>query len=300
MLTLNFGKKKCLTLSMIISLPLLLQPLFNLPGSSAQSSPEIAVESENNSSANHGSDKSRSNRLNSPPSVPESPNPSNDTFFNPPNKGAPKRTADAGARGPCLVYGQAQPVTLLIPNYQSNDPTVTIAASTVSDYPTLLWYVPQVPGLKYVGLTLIEEQTEEIIYQTTVPVPPESGIMRFKLPSSEPPLKVGHWYEWFLSVSSSENSEAIFNSACYANAYIGRLPLNSRQQEELSNAANNPQALWNFYTKEVIWYDALATLDQMRRQNLENEKINQTWQALLAFSGLADLSAYPPVDMTHP
>jgi hypothetical protein len=300
MLTLNFGKKKCLTLSMIISLPLLLQPLFNLPASSAQSSPEIAVESENNSSANYGSHQSGSNRLNSPPSVPEIPNPSNDTFFNPPNRGSPKRTADAGARGPCPVYGQAQPVTLLIPNYQSNDPTVTISASTVSDYPTLLWYVPQVPGLKYVGLTVIEEHTEEIIYQTTVPVPPEAGIMSFKLPSSEPPLKVGHWYEWVLSVSGSENSETILNSACYANAYIGRLPLNSRQQEELSNAANNLQALWNFYAKEVIWYDALATLDQMRRQNLENEKINQTWQALLAFTGLAELSAYPPVDMTQP
>ncbi len=302
MLQINTSKKKYIVIATLICLALIFQPLVNISATSAQSMPDTSADRPTDTSENHTSNNSVSNRSNSRQtnSPTESTNQSNDSFFNPPRKGAPKRTADAGARGPCPVYGAAQPVTLLIPNYRSSDRTITIAASTVSDYPTLLWYVPSVVGLNYLGLTLIEEETAQIIYQTTIPVAQKPGIMRWELPSSEPPLKVGQWYEWVLSVSSSENAETILNSACYANGYIGRRPLNISQQEELDNAGSDLGKLWDFYAKEVIWYDGLATLDRMRRENLANENINQKWQALLELSGLAELSGYPPVDINQP
>ncbi|MBD2545873.1 MULTISPECIES: DUF928 domain-containing protein [Planktothricoides] len=53
--------------------------------------------------------------------------------------------------------------------------------------------------------------------------------------------------------------------------------------------------MWNFYTKEIIWYDALATLDQMRRQHPEDERVERRWQSFLGLIGLGKLSAYPPI-----
>jgi len=218
------------------------------------------------------------------------------SFFDPPSRGAPKRTATAGSRGSCPVYGEQQPVTILVPGNDPKDKTVTIAASTVAEYPTFLWYIPQFSGLNQLGFTLLDDHTGEMIYQTILPLPDRAGVMTLKLPESQPPLKVGRWYHWVLSVSQSEDPQTVFSSPCFAEAYIGRRPLNSAQQQELNESAINLTDIWNFYAQEIIWYDALATLDQLRRQNPTDSSINRKWQATLGLVGLADLSEYPPVN----
>lgn len=226
--------------------------------------------------------------------IPRKQSALNDSFFNPPSRGAPDRTADGGSRGPCPKY-EENPLTLLIPNNDSDDNTVTIAASTVSEYPVFLWYIPQFSQLTNLGFSLIEADTGEEVYKTIIPVPNQAGIMRWQLPESQAPLKPGKWYEWYLSVSSSENEEKIFTSACFASAYIGRMPLNSTQQQELSDAATNLENIWNFYVKEIIWYDALATLDRMRRQHPEDGTVKRKWLAILGLIGLSQLSEHPPI-----
>jgi hypothetical protein len=294
MLKQNLVNKKFPTRSILISLSILmLTPLFH--GSQALG------QSESTTSLTHSETPPSPNVVSNIISqlvnrdiASEQTDLNNDSFFNPPNQGAPDRTADGGSRGPCPNY-QDNPLTLLIPNNNSDDNPVTIAASTVSEYPVFLWYIPQFSQMKNLGFTLIEADTGEVVYETMIPVPEQAGIMRFQLPESQAPLKSGKWYQWYLSVSNSEAIEGGVNSACFASAYIGRRPLNSTQQQELINAATNLEKIWNFHVKEIIWYDALATLDQMRREHPEAEKLNRKWQALLGLIGLSQLSEQPPI-----
>ena len=216
----------------------------------------------------------------------------NDLFFNPPPLGSPKRTADAGARDDCPKFIPTRPKTLQHATLLIPDDRLNHAATTVSGYPTFVWYLAKYSNLKSVTFYLSNQGETTIIFHETKPVSTETpGIMRFQLPDNEPPLEVGKWYSWKLLISKTEEAPDS-ESECIAYGYIGRRPLHSTEQAEL-NAASNPEEMWNFYVKELIWYDALATLDRMRRDHPEDESIQRRWEAFLGFIGLGDLSEYP-------
>jgi hypothetical protein len=315
----HLDRKKVLTISLGITVSFLLfSSLSHLSQTTAQSlsdntqateqttsndSPSLNLPNDRNSNTNNESNQ---------PRIQET----NESFFNPPNLGAPIRTAEGGARGSCpaRVDSQDQHFTVLIQGKDSvleKDKPVSLASNTVSDFPTFLWYIPKYKNEhnQKIFLTFhlyLENYDRQLDYEldrdTTSPivdklisVPKEStGIGRFQIPASEIPLEVGKWYSWkvFLSNDAETPDES---SQCMAGGYIGRRPLNSDQQAEL-DAASNLADLWNFYSKEIIWFDAIATLDQMRRNNPEDETIQRRWEAYLGLIGLGHLSQYPPVE----
>ncbi len=224
------------------------------------------------------------------------------SFFNPPPLGSPQRTTNGGARGECPAYSDRnQRLTILIPD----DDQMTVASSTISEYPTFLLYLPKYSGIKGLVLRLLDDKEEEVFTQI-IPVSSQSGIIRITLPESKfKGLKSGKWYIWHLFISDSDNMEDLdqikknTGQCDWVEGFIGRLPLNSTQQAELDAANDNPEERWHFYAQEVIWYDALATLDQMRRENPEDQRIQRRWEAFLGLIGLGELSEYPPIEISE-
>lgn len=316
----HLDRQKIIPISLGIGLSfLLLSSLANLSQTKAQSTP-------GNTQANEQTTQNDSPILNLPNSLntntsnesnQQSIEQANDSFFNPPNLGAPVRTAEGGARSDCPapVAHQEKRLTVLIQGKNSvfeEDEPVTLASNTVSNFPTFLWYIPQYKNERNQNIFLtfylyaekadrqldneINREKSNPILAKLISFPKEfTGIVRFQIPESEIPLEVGKWYSWKVFISKDAEAPDL-SSQCVVAGYIGRRPLNSNQQAEL-DAASNLEDLWNFYSKEIIWFDALATLDQMRRDNPDDETIQRRWEAYLGLIGLGELSAYPPVDL---
>lgn len=319
----HLDRKKSLAVSLRIGLSvLLLTSLSHLSQTTAQSPSDHTQATEpttsnGSSSLNlQNSRNSHTNNESNQPSIEEA----NESFFNPPNLGAPVRTAEGGARSDCPALADSQNpqhLTILIQGkdaaWEANE-TLSIAANTVSAFPTFLWYIPKYKNdnssnvflsfYLYVELDRerdgrqmepeIERERANPVVEKLISLPKEvTGIVRFQIPETETPLDVGKWYSWKVFISKDEEAPHL-SSPCVASGYIGRRPLTSDRQAEL-DAARNLEEFWNFYSKEIIWYDALATLDRMRRENPDNQSIQRRWEAYLGLIGLGHLSEYPPV-----
>lgn len=286
---------------------LLLNPRLNISPTLAQTSPnttQVNPNQVNQETTPKDSSSLREDNAETPAQNPTKIEPNNPGFFNPPPLGAPRRTADAGARGECPTpRDNNDRLTLLIP--ENN--LVSISSTTINEYPTILWYLPEYSlpkNAKFKGLVLRLANSADREINSTIlnPLSTQPGIGRFQLSESHfSGLKTGEWYKLDLFMFSADNFLDEDNikknteNCDYVQGYIGRRPLNSNEQAEL-NAATNPEELWNFYTKEIIWYDALATLDLMRRQHPDDEMIQRKWSAFLGLIGLGELSAYPPIE----
>lgn len=211
--------------------------------------------------------------------------------FEPPNRGAPMRTAEGGARG----CGE---IRLLMPQNKG--------AKTVSDYLTFYVYVnpididqqkPDEISPIYQVSVLLTDQQDEIIAQYMIDAPSEAGVQRFQLSHNElPALQTGQWYSLFVGGYKQDNLN-IDNPCNYDQAWVQRQFLTPEQQEELDSLTTAEERL-NFYQQHEIWYDALATLDELRRENPNDETLNEQWRQALKSIELSQFADQPPAEIT--
>lgn len=203
--------------------------------------------------------------------------------FQPPDRGAPNRTADGGARG----CGQ---MTLITPGDRG--------ATTISENPTFFWYLNPTPDdptkyrpIQKLAVVLINEKEEEI-YAQMIDAPSETSIVSFKLPDNElPTIEPGKWYNIFIGAYNQENPN-IYEPCNSLSAWVKRQVLTPEQQQELS-LLTSPEQQWNFYIQHEIWYDALAILEELRLQNPDNPTLNQRWNQMLESIELGELANQP-------
>lgn len=197
--------------------------------------------------------------------------------FQPPDRGAPARTADGGARG-CGEYKQGEkPLTALIPRKH--------LALTVAEHPTFFWYIPQSEA-KALEFTLRDENDETVIYRTTLPVPTKAGIISLTLPSdSAPALEVGKMYHWYLAMICNPEDRS---GDTVVDGWIERISLSEKLAEEIKNAS--PNTLPSIYAKAGIWHEALATLAKLRRNNPNDTNVASRWQEFLKSVDLGEFA----------
>lgn len=203
--------------------------------------------------------------------------------FQPPDRGAPPRTADGGARG-CGLYKPGEKLlTALTPsNY---------LALTVSEHPTLFWYVPQSPA-KTLEFTLRDAKDAEVIYKTQLPTPNKAGIVSLSLPASAlPPLKVGQMYHWYLAMVCDTEDRS---GDTVVDGWMERTELNSNLAEELKNASIGDRP--SIYAKAGIWHESLASLAQLRRNAPDDATIRARWEQLLNSVQLGEFAKEPLVE----
>lgn len=205
--------------------------------------------------------------------------------FNPPDRGAPQRTAEGGTRG-CGTYQSGQkPLTALTPG--------DAMPLTLAEHPTFYWYVPT-SGPQTLEFELVEGDNEEnVVYQAKIQIP-QGGIISHSLPVDDTttlePGKSYHWYLKMVCDASDRTGDIVVDG------WIERVEPDETIALALKNA-NTPSNRVSIYAREGIWHDALSILAQMRRENPEDNDLFARWQQFLNSVELGDFATEPLVDV---
>jgi len=188
--------------------------------------------------------------------------------FNPPGRGAPPRTADAGTRGCSVSEGNTKPLTALVP--------VKDLALTLESHPTLFWYVPQAEG-KTLKFTLLDRNDQTIIYEKQLPAPSESGIVGIELLQGQTEgLEENQLYHWYLSLVCDPQDRT---GDIVVDGWIERVAASPDLTAQIQEA--DPEALPRIYAESGIWHDALSAIAQLYNENPQNGAIASQWETLL-------------------
>lgn len=200
--------------------------------------------------------------------------------FQPPDRGAPARTADGGTRG-CGAAMNDKGLTSLTPARH--------LALTVSDSPTFFWYVPK-SSAQELEFKLVDGSNEDkVIYQTTLPAPSKSGIISVSLPAGTGRhLENGKMYHWYFSMVCNKEDPT---AKSYIDGWIERTQLDAPLASQVQGASR--QELPGIYAQAGIWHEALATLAELRRNYPDDQVIASQWQEFLTSVQLGEFSNEP-------
>ncbi|HBE16170.1 MAG TPA: hypothetical protein DEG17_23365 [Cyanobacteria bacterium UBA11149] len=183
----------------------------------------------------------------------------------------------------CEEYRPPIPLMALIP--QSN------IGLTVSEYPTLLFYIPDA-NLEGVNLEfgIYDSEGKDLIYQQKLALKDGDAIIAIDLSKalSLPPLAVGKIYSWYFSIVF--NPEDMSDSK-FVGGEIQRVALNSDIQDRLNTVL--PQEQPGIYAENGIWYEALASLAKLRCSHPHDVTLADNWRSLLQQVGLSEISQKP-------
>lgn len=182
--------------------------------------------------------------------------------FTPPDRGVPGRREGGGTRG-CPVS------TALIP-----DP-MSAMARTISPQPVFFFYLPAPVDNEPANFLLTDEKGNEIYEKTFQLSTKEAGIVGIKFlgEPGTPPLEDNKKYEWSLILCGVERG-----------GWIERVSLSSVQKRELEKL-NDPLQRLNFYAQQGLWFEAIATLADLRSSSPTNSSIQNQWIQLLKSVG---------------
>jgi hypothetical protein len=207
--------------------------------------------------------------------------------FNPPDRGAPERTAEGGTRG-CGTYRRGQkPLTALTPR--------NAMPLTLAENPTFYWYVPS-SGPQTLEFELVEGDNEEnVVYQSKIQIL-QGGIISHSLPLNEStildPGKSYHWYLKMVCDASDRTGDIVVDGWIERIEADESIALELKKAETLSNRAA-------IYAREGIWHDALSTLAQLRQDNPEDTVLFARWQQFLSSVELGEFAPEPLVNATQ-
>jgi len=204
--------------------------------------------------------------------------------FNPPNRGLPGgRQEGGGVRGPCP--NGSEDMTALSP--QSD------AGLTSSGQPSFYLYVPKEISLP-MEFSISEypdennpKAEEKEVYKTNFNLTGKAGIIKVSLPEKMAGLEVGKSYYWSFSLVCKPNAK---EASVIRGGWVQRQNLRSSVLQEIQAAAkNSPEKLPGLFEREGMWYDALATIAELRSKNPGKADIEKEWERLLNTVELGNL-----------
>ena len=233
--------------------------------------------------------------LSTAPTIAQSTNRSTTTdrplsrvLFRPPTKDKKpeERTAGGGSRhdGQCLQDATSanssdspssqSSLMLLVP--ESN------FGLTRAERPKLWISLPETPA-RQVVLSIREEGTTHHS-KTSIPITGESGIIGLQPDPDSSPLEVGQTYKWSVVLVCGEkpspNDPAL-------DTWVRRVdsPAPSDRGSDLEQAA--------WYGEQGIWYDALNSLIQARKEQPHDRDLIDIWANFLESGGLKAIATEP-------
>lgn len=189
------------------------------------------------------------------------------------------RRKPASARGPCSPSEKS--LTALIP--ESN------MGLTVAERPTLFFYIPPTPATM-VELVLLDEESGDKVYETTLPITGSPGIISVRLSASPTlrSLEIGKDYHWYFSIVCDPDDRA---GDIYVDGWIRRVEPNPILVGYLQKAS--PHELVALYRNDDLWYDTVTTLAEQHRSNPHNSAVATEWVTMLKSVGLEDILREP-------
>lgn len=199
--------------------------------------------------------------------------------YNPPNRGAPGETQDAGSRPACPI--SEIPFTALAPS--------TNWGETIASHPTFWLYLPY--AASSIELSLSEEGQQQTVYQTSFQTA-AAGIGQFTLPDDAPALEPDRLYRWQFTFVCDAETQSHFQ----VSGIVVRRSPTAQFTQQLQTAS--PKEQITLLAAEGFWYDALDQLNQLRRLNPTDETLESGWTNLLQHPvvGLEDLLSVPLIE----
>ena len=192
-------------------------------------------------------------------------------------------------RGGCGSISQLS-LTALVPKNKIGLSVSDYPTRTVSDYPTLFFYLPQTEA-ELAEFTL-EDQSSNQIYKQDVTISNLSGVIGVSIPANKnvPPLEVGKSYTWKFTVicDSQDRSTDLLETGT-----VRRVELSADIRSQLEKA--DPRQKTVIYAENGIWQDALSTLVADRRANPNDAELAADWKILLDSVKLGEIAAEPIV-----
>lgn len=202
------------------------------------------------------------------------------------------RRRGGGRRGPCKVY---EALTALTPMTTVNGKPKVLGL-TATAQPTFWFHVPQALNAGTPLQFVLQDDKDNYVYQTkfTAPATP-AGVLSVAVPPTARALEAGKSYRWtfFIYCNPQKASESVSVTGS-----VRRVALKPDVQQKL-NAAKMPLDRAALYAANGIWYDALTTLGNQRRQRNE-AAIATAWDNLLQQVKLDDLVTVPLVACCTP
>ncbi|HAJ60635.1 MAG TPA: hypothetical protein DCP31_16335 [Cyanobacteria bacterium UBA8543] len=161
---------------------------------------------------------------------------------------------------------------------------------TVSAHPTFLVYIPQT-NAKSVEFTLVtqdKDNSEKGIYQTTLALTSTPSIISISLPATAPMLEIGKDYKWIV-VMACQTGEPTPEDP-FVEGLVRRIQPDS-SLSQLDRA--KPLDRVALYAKSGSWYDAVATLAALRKDQPNNSEVASAWKDLLQGVGLDAIANAP-------
>lgn len=158
----------------------------------------------------------------------------------------------------------------------------TIPSLTFSDRPTLLVYVPATSA-RELEVTL-EDERGVGVDQMRIAVTTAPGIVRVPL-GEKVALEPGKDYRWIVAVVCESGDPKDTFSA----GIVRRIQPNSPLLNTLQTVS--PLERVTAYTEAGIWYEAIATLADLRRSQPKNPDVQAAWEELLQSAGLGSIAA---------
>lgn len=199
----------------------------------------------------------------------------------------------SGEQALCPVT--AVPLTALVPFEEIYRPgreklpsAINVWGYTTSDRPTFWVYVPYGNAAIPAKFSIDDEAAGTTIYETTVKLPNQPGVIGIPLPKTAPALQLGRRYRWFFSLSCMTPAT---NSAAIDNTYVEAVVIRENPKANLASQLTSSPSLQNAiaYAQAGFWHDALTTLAELRRQRPQDDTLLTAWKELL--SGMSTSSA---------
>jgi len=199
------------------------------------------------------------------------------TVYKPPLRGAPATRVGGGTRN---TGSKILTLSALAPNE---------AGFTVSDKPTLYWYLSESLDTP-VELTItptgkLHEATPPVLEITLKP-PVARGVHALRLGDHGVVLKPGVEYQWFVAVISNpaQRSNDVVAGGSIIRMADSPIPAQLRQV---------PQARWHaVYAEGGVWYDAIDQLSRSISARPADRQLRQQRAALLEQVGLPEAAAF--------
>lgn len=178
------------------------------------------------------------------------------------------------------------PLTAIVPSVQIEPEKFSVWGQTISDRPSLWFYVPYTTSGPDLELTL-EDEAGQVINSFEVARPATSSLVQVQLPESVSPLQVNQLYRWRLQAKCSQR-------AIEVSGWIQRVATPVAMTSKVKTT--NPQQLAQLYAANGLWYDALTVLGETQRKSGQSAA---GWQSLLKQVGLESLATMP-IAPKHP
>ncbi|NEQ26317.1 MAG: DUF928 domain-containing protein, partial [Microcoleus sp. SIO2G3] len=172
----------------------------------------------------------------------------------------------------------AQPEACALPG--EDTPTLT-----VSEFPTLWFYVPAQEGQVSAELTLFDPQGQPLVRQQVAL--DQAGISGIRLTQ---PLEVDRSYTWRFRIDETP-SEASMNPA--VRGTVRRISLDPTLAAQLEAASAQEQIA--LYAANGIWQETLTALIQLR-QTQPSAAVQADWSSLLDSVNLGSIADAPLLD----